>query len=111
MDFIVMLISVFLLVLPSLFQLIYGYKSLKEKARLPLLAVCIISLFSQVIVTFLSFVLYIIAMISTGEKCLSSSVGVFAISFFISIPLVILIIIQTILKVVNDKKKQIHNAL
>jgi hypothetical protein len=106
MDFTLMIISIILLFVPLLFQIIFGYKSFNKNARLPLIAICIISIFSQVILTFVSFGLFIISMVSSNEKCLSSSVGFFAISFFISIPLVVVIIIQTIIKVLNDKKQQ-----
>jgi uncharacterized membrane protein len=88
------ILSFIVLFLPSVFQIIVGNKSLKKTIKTRFIFICLISLFLQIILTIVSVVLSVFAITENGEKCATGAVGMIAISFFISIIMLLVIIIQ-----------------
>ncbi len=88
------LFSFLILFIPLAFQIIVGNKCLDRSISLNLFVVCIISLVSQVVVTIFSFLLAIKGIVSNGNKCATGAVGIFAISFFISILILLVMLVQ-----------------
>lgn len=92
------LISILLLLIPIVFQYKIGNKSLQKAINIKFIFVCILSLILQVFITFLSFILSIYSISESGIKCATPATGILAISFLITILLLLLILIQIINK-------------
>ena len=88
------ILSFLVLFLPSIFQIIVGNKSLKKMIKTKFILICSISFLLQIILTIFSIVLSVFAITESGEKCATGAVGMIAISFFISIIMLLIIIIQ-----------------
>ena len=90
------ILSILLLFAPTIFQYRIGNKSLNKSIEINYFFVCIISIVSQFIVTFLSFLLAIYAMTQSGMKCVTGAVGILPISLIITLLMFLIILIQFI---------------
>ncbi|HSD08875.1 hypothetical protein, partial [Flavobacterium sp.] len=75
MDFLI-LFSLLLIILPTIFQLIYGRKAISESINLSFGTVCLISFVAQFILTFLGFFITSISLSNRGFKCGTPAVGI-----------------------------------
>lgn len=93
------LLSILLLFVPIVFQYKFGNKELfksKFNARWiqEYVGVCMVSLILQFGLTFISFILSVRSMSSAGNRCATGAVGIFFISFVITIFMFLLMILQ-----------------
>lgn len=89
-----LLIAITLLLIPITFQYKKGNDSLFENNLKKFGVICFLSIVFQIVLTFVSFFLMIFAITNSGNKCATGAAGIFAISFFISIFLFFLILLQ-----------------
>lgn len=90
------ILSFLLLFFPIVYQFKIGNNYLFENDLKKFGTTCLLSLVFQIIATFISFFLTIIAISNSGNKCATGAVGIFGISFLISIFLLLLMLIQFI---------------
>jgi succinate dehydrogenase hydrophobic anchor subunit len=93
------LLSILLLFVPLVFQYKFGNKELfKSKVNdrwiQEFTGVCMVSLILQFGVTIFSFILSVRSMSSAGNRCATGAVGIFFISFVITVFMFLLIILQ-----------------
>ena len=93
------LLSILLLFVPIVFQYKFGNRELfkskvNERWIQEYIGVCMVSLILQFGVTIFSFILSVRSMSSAGNRCATGAVGIFFISFIITLFLFILMIIQ-----------------
>ncbi len=98
-----MLFSLVLIIVPTIFQFIYGKKSISENIDLSFGAVCLISFVAQFVLTFLGVFIAAISLSNRGFKCLTPAVGIIGLSFLFSIVLLIIMGIQLYVKATYKK--------
>lgn len=86
--------SFLVLFVPLIFQIIFGNKSLKKIIKIKFIFICLISFLLQIVMTIVSVVLSIYAITEGGMKCATGAVGMIGISFFVSIIMLLIMIIQ-----------------
>ena len=91
-----MILSIFILFLPTIFQYKIGNKSINKSVKIKYIFICIISIFSQLIITFLSFLLAIYGMTQSGIKCVTGAVGILPVSLVITLFMLLVILFQFI---------------
>lgn len=94
-----LLLSILLLFVPIVFQYKFGNKELlKSKVNdrwiQDYIGVCMVSLILQFGVTIFSFILSVRSMSSGGNRCATGAVGIFFISFVITVFMFLLMILQ-----------------
>jgi hypothetical protein len=90
-----------LLLLPLIFQIIFGIKSVAERLKLNFSKVCLISILSQIIVSFVAFKIISrdLKMRSGGQiRCGMPLVGIITLELFLIIILLVIILIQFLVK-------------
>jgi hypothetical protein len=102
MDYL-MLLSILLIILPTIFQFRYGGKAISESINLSFGIVCLLSFVAQFILTFLGFILTSISLSNRGYKCGMPTVGVFGLSFLFTLILLVIMGIQLFVKVTHKK--------
>ncbi|WP_417940367.1 hypothetical protein [Flavobacterium sp. RS13.1] len=102
MDYL-MLFSILLIILPMIFQFHYGRKAISKSINLSFGDVCLTSFVAQFILTFLSFTITSISLSNRGYKCVTPAVGIFGLSFFFTLILLLIIGIQLIVKITYKK--------
>ena len=102
--------SFLILIIPAIFQIIFGNKSLNKKIKPEFIIICALTAVLQFIVTIASVIIAIFAITEDGNKCATGAVGMIAISFFISIFVLLIIFfqigIQIEKKYIENKKKK-----
>lgn len=93
-----LILALLLLFVPITMQLILGRKSLLESNLAKFTTICFLSLFSQFLITFVSFFLTMNAMAAGGNKCVTGAVGIFFISFVIGLILILIMLIQFLIR-------------
>ena len=93
------LLSLLLLFVPLVFQYKFGNKEVfkskvKDRWIQEYLGVCMISLILQFGVTIFSFILSVRLMSSAGNRCATGAVGIFFISFIITVFMFLFMILQ-----------------
>ncbi|MBF4470093.1 hypothetical protein [Flavobacterium sp. HJJ] len=88
------LLSILLLFVPTVFQYKIGNKSLRESIDMSFLSICVISLIIQFVITIVSFLLSIYSITSAGNKCATGAVAIPFFSFFITIFMLIVMLLQ-----------------
>jgi hypothetical protein len=102
------LVSFLMLFIPMVFQYIFGNRSLNKSISLNYFIVCVISLIFQVVITLFSFLLAIKGIVGAGNKCATGAVGIFAFSFFITLGMLFLMLVQFVKKRLRDKSVKLH---
>ena len=94
-----LLLSILLLFVPIVFQYKFGNKELLKSKVIDswikeYIGVCLVSLILQFGVTIFSFILSVRSMSSGGNRCATGAVGIFFISFVITVFMFLLMILQ-----------------
>ncbi len=79
---------------PTVFQYKIGNKSLRESIDMSFLSICVISLIIQFVITIVSFLLSIYSITSAGNKCATGAVAIPFFSFFITIFMLLVMLLQ-----------------
>lgn len=98
-----LLFSFLMLFVPLVFQFIVGNRSLDKSISLNFTIVCVMSLIFQIVITFVSFLLAIKSIVDSGNKCATGAVGIFAISFFITLLMLLVMIVQFVKKKLQNR--------
>ena len=98
-----MLLSLLLIILPTIFQFRYGGKVISESINLSFGTVCLLSIVAQFIFTFLGFILTSISLSNRGFKCGMPAVGIFGLGFLFTLILLVIMGIQLIVKMTYKK--------
>jgi hypothetical protein len=101
-----LLLSILILFIPSVFQIIIGNKSLGKSIPINYFIVCVISLIMQLIITVLSFCLAIKSIIGSGNKCATGAVSIFLFSFLITLLMLFIMVVQFVKSKLREKKEQ-----
>jgi len=99
-----MLFSFLLIILPIIFQFHYGRKAISKSINLSFGDVCLISFIAQLVLTFLSFTITSISLSNRGYKCVTPAVGIFGLSFFFTLILLVVMGVQLCIKITNKSK-------
>lgn len=102
------LLSFLMLFIPLVFQFIAGNRSLDKSTSLNFFIVCVISLIFQVVITFFSFLLATKGIVSNGNKCATGAVGIFAISFLISLLMLFVMVVQFVKRRLQNKSVKLE---
>lgn len=105
-----LLISVLMLLIPLVFQIVLGNKSSHNLISLNFGVVCFFSLFLQMVITVLSFFLAIKGIVGGGNKCATGAVGIFAISFFITMLMLFIMIVQFVKKKLRERAVKLDES-
>lgn len=101
------ILSLILVILPLIFQIVFGRKAIGESIKLKFGRVCIISLILQLIFALISFKIILYNLNKRIEShefaCGMPLVGLFVITLFFSFFLIITIIIQYFIKKSYEK--------
>jgi uncharacterized membrane protein YhaH (DUF805 family) len=97
-----------MLFIPMVFQFVAGNKSLNKSISLNYFIVCAISLIFQLVITFFSFLLAIKGIVGSGNKCATGAVGIFVFSFFITLGMLFLMVVQFVRRKLQDKSVKLH---
>jgi len=87
-----------LILLPLLFQIIYGRKAIGEDIKLSFGTICLISFFSQIAVTVIDFFIIANVLQRNNNACGMPLVGLIKISLFFTFLLIVTIIVQYFIK-------------
>ena len=88
------IIILILMVLPLIFQIIYGRKAIGESITLNFWEICILSVIAQFIFPIISFYLTANQMEQNGTKCGTPLAGIFSFFILFSFLLFVVIIMQ-----------------
>jgi hypothetical protein len=100
------ILVIILIILPLFFQIIFGRKAIGEDIKLTFWEVCLISFFSQFLLTLADLYLMVCMLQKDGITCGLPLAGLIMISLFFTIILIITIIIQYFIKKSYESKKQ-----
>lgn len=91
-------VALFLIILPTFFQIIFGRKAIGEDIKLRFSEVCIISYISQFVLTIVSLILTAHMLNDKGIRCGMPLTGIVSLSFMVTIILTIVVIVQYFIK-------------
>lgn len=100
------LFSLLMLFIPLVFQFIVGNKSLDKSISLSFFIVCVMSLVFQIVITYVSFFLAINA--SNGFKCGAGALGIFVISFLITLLMLFVMVVQFVRKRIQNRNAKLE---
>jgi len=89
---------IILIILPLLFQIIFGRKAIGGDIKLSFGAVCVISFFSQILLTFFAFKLIVYYLEKNNNACGMPLVGLVMLALLFSVILFITILVQDRIK-------------
>jgi uncharacterized membrane protein len=95
---------ILLILLPSLFQMIFGRKAVGEDIKLGFGAICLISFLSQIAVSFIAFFIMAKRLQNDHFVCGLPLLGIVMCSLFFTLCLFIIMIIQYFIKRSYERK-------